>query len=114
MKTGEWFVKNSIKKNEIYVTILLNKYGFIVGTNCTITADAYGGYGISLSNYLGKSYRIEVDAESRSYKLFGKNTVGGIKEKHRYHLVKSFYGDTAIEDILKFIKSSGTNYRIAC
>jgi hypothetical protein len=111
-KIKSWLEMNSIKLNELYIKTLLNKFGFKIGKNCQIISDAYGDYGVCLS-YQGKSYRIEVDVESRSYKLFGKNLVSGVKEKHRYRFIESFSGENIISEILKYIKNrNGRKYNL--
>lgn len=109
-KIEEWLQENSIKRNENLIIKILEDNNI---KNHNIITNSNGDYGISF-NYKNKNYRIEIDIESMSYKLFGKNTVGGIKEKHRYHLIKSFLGDNNLMyNLLDFIKNrNSTGYRL--
>ena len=92
MKREEWLKENSIRQNEQHITKLLEGYGFNLNdwTNCKIGINGYNNdYDIYL-NYMGKSYKVEIDDENMAFKLFGENKAHNCFRKNRHHLVNSF------------------------
>lgn len=97
-----WEERNSIIKSEFYIRDLLANFN-IKQDNYNFVVDGYGDLSLVIS--LSKKYLIQIDKYNKCYNLLEENTVSNQKKKPKYHLIKKFYGEEIIIDVLRYIKN---------
>lgn len=99
IKRKKWIERNSIKKNEGFISKILDSYRVIY----EITCNCYGDCDIFITYNLQR-YKIEIDTENMAYNLLiERNLVNNPKHKNRFKLIKVFQGEELIFDIIHYL-----------
>jgi len=96
-----WLKRNSIKEKKDYLQKIMDYYNI----KCNFTINYFGEYDIMFS-YMNKKYKIQVDIDKMCWCLLEEN-VAGIRNKNRFHLIESFFGEDLLYKIIKFVKQRG-------
>ncbi|MFC0903892.1 hypothetical protein ACFHWD_04200 [Clostridium sp. MT-14] len=99
IKHKKWIERNSIKRNEGFISKILDSYRITY----EITCNCYGDYDIFISYNLQR-YKIEIDIEQMSYKLLiERDLINNPKHKNRFKFIKIFKGEDLIFDIIRYL-----------
>lgn len=112
----QWIKVNSFKQNERYMVKIFNRFQFVENDMMShkknntfkFSINNEGDYDVLITNDIGKSYRIVINADEFSYKILEENLASNKTHKPKYHevkTIKAIRSDDAIIDVMRFLTS---------